>query len=96
MLTCTAEGHDANIFCLSILLSSYFIYNSEKAINHAAIDQLSLVAQLTKKIRTHAEGEGGGARGGGGIGGGLEDFFPEFLWLLRDFQLRLQDAQPLN
>jgi hypothetical protein len=25
------EGHDAKIFCLAILLSSFFIYNSEKA-----------------------------------------------------------------
>lgn len=80
------EGHDAKIFCLAILLSSFFIYNSEKvsalprslhafqrrtsrcctasaikrhllgcqAINSAALDQLSLVAQLTKRIKLHA------------------------------------------
>eukprot|EP00966_Prymnesium_polylepis_P324537 7380574-Prymnesium_polylepis.1 len=79
------EGHDANIFSLAILLSSFFIYNSEKAINHTAIDQLSLVAQLTTKIRTHAVGSQPAG------GGRLEEFFPEFLWLLRDFQLQLQD-----
>ena len=45
------EGHDAKIFCLAILLSSFFVYNSERAINNAAIDQLSLVVQLIKKIR---------------------------------------------
>jgi len=28
---CQTEGHDAKIFCLAILLSSFFIYNSEKA-----------------------------------------------------------------
>ena len=27
------EGHDAKIFCLALLLSSFFVYNSEKAIN---------------------------------------------------------------
>ena len=50
------EGHDAKIFCLAILLSSIFVYNSEKAINSGALDQLSLVVQLIKKIRVHAEG----------------------------------------
>ena len=49
------EGHDAKIFCLALLLSSFFVYNSEKAINSAAIDQLSLVVQLIQKIRVHAE-----------------------------------------
>ena len=34
--------------CLAILLSSFFIYNSDKAVNNAAIDQLSLVAQVTQ------------------------------------------------
>ena len=81
-----SEGHDAKIFSLAILLSSFFVYNSEKAINNAAIDQLSLVAQLTRKIRVRAEGEGGG---GGGGAEELADFFPEFVWLLRDFQLEL-------
>ena len=56
---CQTEGHDAKIFCLALLLSSFFIYNSEKAINNAAIDQLSLVAQLTQRIRVHAEGATG-------------------------------------
>ena len=82
---CQSEGHDAKIFCLAILLSSFFIYNSDKAVNNAAIDQLSLVAQLTKKIRVHAEG------GEEADAAALADLFPRFVWLLRDFQLELQD-----
>ena len=85
------EGHDANIFCLALLLSSFFVYNSEKAINSGALDQLSLVAQLTTRIRVHAQ-QGDDSAGGGGGGGRLQDFFPRFVWLLRDFQLKLQDA----
>jgi len=86
---CQTEGHDAKIFCLAILLSSFFLYNSEKAINSAAIDQLSLVAQLTKKIRVHAAGNGGG----GSDAAELAEVMPSFLWLLRDFQLELEDEQ---
>ncbi|KAL1519577.1 hypothetical protein AB1Y20_023091 [Prymnesium parvum] len=77
------EGHDAKIFCLAILLSSIFVYNSEKAINSGALDQLSLVVQLIKKIRVHAEGAD--------EEGALSQFFPQFIWLLRDFQLELVD-----
>ena len=57
------EGHDAKIFCLALLLSSFFVYNSEKAINSAAIDQLSLVVQLIQKIRVHAEGAAAESQG---------------------------------
>jgi hypothetical protein len=81
------EGHDAKIFCLALLLSSFFVYNSEKAINSAAIDQLSLVVQLIQKIRVHAEGAAAESQGAAE----LAAFFPKFVWLLRDFQLELKD-----
>ena len=78
------EGHDAKIFSLAILLASSFLYNSEKAINNAAIDQLSLVAQLTQRIRAKSgRGDEGAAA--------LASEMPDFLWLLRDFQLELKD-----
>ena len=80
------EGHDAKIFCLAILLSSFFIYNADKAINSAALDQLSLVAQLTQRIRVHSGDEAGGSSSS------LAAFFPRFVWLLRDFQLELTAA----
>ena len=75
--------HEA-IFSLAILLASSFLYNSEKAINNAAIDQLSLVAQLTQRIR---------AKSGRGdeSAAALASEMPDFLWLLRDFQLELKD-----
>ena len=94
---CQTEGHDAKIFCLAILLSSFFIYNSEKAINNAAIDQLSLVAQLTQRIRVHAEGSAA-ASSSSTAEAALSAFFPKFVWLLRDFQLELESAngQPMT
>ncbi len=77
------EGHDAKIFCLAILLSSFFIYNSESRINSAAIDQLSMVLQLARKIRLSGESRASTDE--------LSRVFPQFLWLLRDFQLDLVD-----
>src|SRR5579871_5170611 len=42
---------DAKIFILSLLLSSYFIYNTMGKINRDAIQKLSLMATLTEKIQ---------------------------------------------
>ncbi|EOD33606.1 hypothetical protein EMIHUDRAFT_229564 [Emiliania huxleyi CCMP1516] len=56
-----------------------------RAINSGAMDQLSLVVQLIKRIRVNAED----AEGAGGAL--LAEHFPQFVWLLRDFQLDLLD-----
>jgi hypothetical protein len=44
-------NHDARIFSLSLLLSSYFIYNSVGIIDENAIENLSLIVNLTKNIQ---------------------------------------------
>lgn len=77
---------DMQIFSLCILLSSLFIYNSMGAIDEMAIEDLHLVSNLAKIIHS---------RGAGGKGGGanVTDFFPDFLWVLRDFHLRMTDAR---
>mmetsp|Transcript_102706 Transcript_102706/g.273174 ORF Transcript_102706/g.273174 Transcript_102706/m.273174 type:complete len:540 (-) Transcript_102706:197-1816(-) len=76
---------DMQIFSLCILLSSLFIYNSMGAIDEMAIEDLHLVLNLAKIIH---------ARGAGGKGGSssITEFLPDFLWVLRDFHLRLTDA----
>jgi hypothetical protein len=52
--------HDAKIFALALLLSSYFIYNSVGSIDENALNALSLVVELTKHIKTKSEKESGG------------------------------------
>jgi hypothetical protein len=42
--------HDSRIFALTILLSSCFIYNSIGSIDENAIQNLSLIVNLTKNI----------------------------------------------
>ena len=75
------ETYDAKVFSLSILLSSYFIYNSMGVIDEGAVDRLFLVGELTKNICLSADiGENAEGREGE-----LSAFFPPFLWLLRDF-----------
>ncbi|XP_028711196.1 guanylate-binding protein 1-like [Peromyscus leucopus] len=78
--------NDCWIFALAILLSSTFVYNSMGAINQQALDQLHYVIELTDRIRTRSlldQDE-------------LEDsdefvsFFPDLVWALRDFSLKLE------
>ena len=80
--------HDAKIFALALLLSSYFIYNSVGSIDENALNALSLVVELTKHIKTKSEKESGGEPE---TGAEFANFFPSFLWVIRDFTLMLVD-----
>jgi hypothetical protein len=79
--------HDCRIFAIVLLISSLFIYNSVGTIDENAINSLSLVINLTKHIHLKASNE--------------EDvdsedysqYFPAFLWVLRDFTLQLVDEE---
>eukprot|EP00281_Chroomonas_sp_CCMP1168_P034621 CAMPEP_0206239688 /NCGR_PEP_ID=MMETSP0047_2-20121206/15526_1 /ASSEMBLY_ACC=CAM_ASM_000192 /TAXON_ID=195065 /ORGANISM="Chroomonas mesostigmatica_cf, Strain CCMP1168" /LENGTH=971 /DNA_ID=CAMNT_0053664395 /DNA_START=45 /DNA_END=2956 /DNA_ORIENTATION=- len=77
--------HDAKIFAMALLLSSYFIYNSTGSIDESALNNLSLVVELTKHIRTKAGSDQGET------GENFSQFFPSFLWVVRDFALMLVD-----
>ena len=62
-----------------MLLSSYFVYNSVGNIDEKAIQSLSLIINLSKLLQKGNQNT-------------LEDIiscFPSFLWLVRDFTLRL-------
>ena len=78
-------NHDSKIFLIAILISSLFIFNSFGAIDEQAISNLSFVLNLSKIIKfknniIFDENEKI-----------FENFCPSFLWLLRDFSLRLED-----
>ena len=74
-------NHDSRIFLFSLLLSSYFIYNSVGSIDENALTTLNLIINLAKEIQTKSNSKNG------------EDIasFPAFLWVVRDFTLMLQD-----
>ena len=72
------DTHDARIFSLALLLSSTFVYNSKGTIDQPAINNLSLVANLSDHIKTSSSDD-------------LSNFLPSFLWVVRDFALDLVD-----
>lgn len=86
---------DTQIFSLSILLSSLFILNTQGTINESALEQLELVVQMTDRIRVKEEKRSitpGGAPEEQSLTS-LANFFPAFLWVLRDFTLDLVNAR---
>ena len=82
------RNHDTKIFVLALLLSSYFIYNSVKSIDSSALQNLSLVTNLSKFIQTKR----------GSDSNALVHVLPSLLWIIRDFSLQLvdQDGQLLT
>nr|XP_023994190.1 guanylate-binding protein 1-like isoform X1 [Salvelinus alpinus] len=78
--------NDAWIFSLAILLSSTLVYNSQGTINNDAVEKLQYVNELTEMIKvkssTDNEEEGEGTH--------FMQFFPDFVWTVRDFTLQLE------
>lgn len=85
------ETVDMTIFSLSLLLSSTFIYNSMGAIDEQAIEDLSLVCKLTQYI--HVKSHQGST-----TAESYAQYFPKFIWALRDFSLQLvdNDGSPIS
>lgn len=73
------KNRDLRIFLLSLLLSSYLIYNSMGPIDEIALQDMALIINLAKEVRLRAksllESED------------IENYFPSLLWVLRDFSL---------
>ena len=48
------ENHDTRIFLMALLLSSYFVYNSMGTIDESALQNLSLIVNLSKQIQVNS------------------------------------------
>lgn len=90
-----AYSHSLSSLARNVYLSDfyrYFLYNSVGSIDESALQNLSLVINLTKNI--HIKSKNG------------EDidteeygmYFPSFMWVVRDFTLQLvdQEGEPLS
>jgi len=80
------QNHDTKIFLLALLLCSLLIYNSVGPIDENALSNLSLVVNLSKSLQIKK----------GEIATDADEmaqYFPSFLWILRDFALRLEDSE---
>ena len=82
-------NHDSKIFLISILISSLFIFNSFGTIDENAINSLSFVLNLSKTIKLKNSFKEDNKNE-------LVQYFPSFLWLLRDFSLKLVDKNGKN
>ena len=71
---------DMKIFTLSVLLSSCLIYNTKHAISEDKIEELSNAANLSKRINISKDKKKN-------LQVDLGDFFPDLIWVLRDFSL---------
>ncbi|XP_045560856.1 guanylate-binding protein 1-like [Salmo salar] len=74
-----------------LLLSSTLVYNSRGTIDNQAVENLQYVSELTERIKvnsssaassSHDDEEGGDAQ--------FVQFFPNFVWAIRDFTLLLE------
>ncbi len=77
------EQNDTKIFLMAMLLSSYFIYNSVGNIDEKAVQNLSLIINLSKMLQNGSESDKQD----------ILNCFPTFMWLVRDFALRLEDEK---
>jgi hypothetical protein len=65
-------------------LSSFFVYNSVGSIDENSLNNISVIANLANDIQSkNAKDEN------------VEQNFPSFLWLLRDFTLNLVDKNDI-
>ena len=71
---------DLIIFTLSVLLSSFFVYNSMGAISEETLDQLAVVSSAVRMVHGKSSSDASSS-----------DSFssPPLLWVLRDFNLKL-------
>ena len=71
---------DIKIFALSILLSSVFVFNQIGHITEQSIEELSVVLRLTNEVKVkESTAEESGLE--------FKQYFPSFVWVLRDFSL---------
>ena len=75
-------NYDARIFMITLLLSSTIVYNSIGPVDERALESIEFVGQLAQEIKLEdAKGKP------------CTNLFPSFVWLLRDFALKLENPQ---
>lgn len=79
------DNHDTKIFLLALLLCSHLIYNSVGSIDENVLNSLSLVVNLGKQLQVR--------KGQSIQDDEIAEYFPSFLWVLRDFALQLIDME---
>ena len=79
-------NHDTKIFLIAILISSLLVYNSFGTIDEQALNNLSLIVNLSKNLRLRKNEKQFEINE-------IAKYFPSLLWVLRDFALKLEDNE---
>ncbi|CAB4020781.1 guanylate-binding 1-like, partial [Paramuricea clavata] len=79
------KKNDISLLVLTILLSSYFIFNTLSIPKQAQLEELQCFVQLVNGLRVSREGTDDYNK--------FPTVFPDFLWLLRDVTLTPTDAK---
>jgi hypothetical protein len=88
---------DLKIFTLCVLMSTCIIYNTKHAISEDKIEELSTVANLSKRINfQNLSDEEVSSNDINDIDPSnmSSDYFPQLIWVLRDFSLDKGDLTP--
>ena len=83
-------NHDSKIFLIAILISSLFIYNSFGTIDEVALNNLSLILNLSKSLKLRNNSNVLNSKESDDQE--MAKYFPSLFWLLRDFALKLEDS----
>uniref|UniRef100_A0A8C5R9Z8 GB1/RHD3-type G domain-containing protein n=1 Tax=Leptobrachium leishanense TaxID=445787 RepID=A0A8C5R9Z8_9ANUR len=80
--------NDMWIFSLAVLLSSTFVYNSVGTIDQDSLEKLHYVTELTEYIKLKSVTEKDADESPE-----FKRFFPNFIWCVRDFFLKLEKEE---
>ena len=72
------KQNDMQLMVITLLISSYFIYNTKGTFDASALEEIEFVTELTERIQSTPSDEEGEE---------FSKFFPMFMWLLRDVHL---------
>lgn len=74
------DAYNNRILLFAMLLSSYFIYNSVGSIDEKSLNNLNVITNLAKELQSKNMSNDH-----------FEEEFPTFMWVVRDFTLKLVD-----
>ena len=77
---------DVKVFTLTILLASSLVYNQIGHISDQALEVLSVIQMLTSQIKHKSQGAETGFQ--------FSHFFPDLIWVLRDFEMEFKTLTP--
>jgi hypothetical protein len=95
-----SQSFDTQVFSLALLLSSMFVLNTTGAITETVLQELELVVECTKHIRASEASDASSSSSSSSSSASpadaasltsLAQYFPDFVWVLRDFSLDLVD-----